>query len=162
MKDFELEQFEAELEALRPAHPDPAALERLRSELSAKRAAGQALSPTSPAGPPNWTFLRWLIPGAIAACTLALGWITYRDSGRRTAPPVAVVAAPALKADKVEIDRQWVADFDAVARLPDGVPLRFRCEQWLDKVRVRDSATGLVLERTTPRLEIVPVSLETY
>ena len=76
--------------------------------------------------------------------------------------PLASSARPLLKADKVEIDRQLVAGFDAIARLPSGEPIRFRCQQWMDKVRLRDSGAGLVIERTTPRLEIVPVRFETY
>jgi hypothetical protein len=67
-----------------------------------------------------------------------------------------------LKADKVEIDRQLVADFDAITDLPGAQPMRFRCEQWVDKVRLRDTAAGLVIERTTPRVKIVPVRFDTY
>ena len=55
-----------------------------------------------------------------------------------------------------------VASFDAVARLPGGEPVRFRCREWADDVVVRDPARGIVIERRTPRLEVVPVSIETY
>ena len=79
------------------------------------------------------------------------------------APPLHVGghAAPLLKADKVEIDRQLVADFDAVGKLPSGEPVRFRCQQWMEKVWLRDTAKGVVIEQTTPRLEIVPIRFET-
>jgi hypothetical protein len=62
----------------------------------------------------------------------------------------------------VEIDRQLLAQFEAVGRLPDGRPVRFRCSQWMDDLLVRDSADGLILKRTAPRLEIVPIGFETY
>jgi hypothetical protein len=55
-----------------------------------------------------------------------------------------------------------VAAFDAVARLPDGQPVRFRCREWSDGVVLRDSARGIVIEQRMPRLEVVPVSFETY
>ena len=67
-----------------------------------------------------------------------------------------------LKADKLEIDRHLIARFDAIGHLPNGQPVRFRCAQWLDNVSVRDSATGLLIERTAPRLEIVPIGFEAY
>jgi hypothetical protein len=67
-----------------------------------------------------------------------------------------------LKADRVEINRQLLANYDAVGRLPGGEPVRFRCAQWMDKVSVSDSAAGFRIERTIPRLEIVPIGFETY
>jgi hypothetical protein len=75
---------------------------------------------------------------------------------------LAFSAQPLIKADNLEIDRQLIADFDAVGQLPNGDPVRFRCQQWLDKVWLRDSVAGLVIERTVPRLEIIPVHMETY
>jgi len=55
-----------------------------------------------------------------------------------------------------------VATFDAVGQLPDGEPIRLRCRQWRDEVILRDSARGVVIERQSPRLEVVPVKFETY
>ena len=75
----------------------------------------------------------------------------------RTAP-----AQTTLKADTVEIAREWVGSFDAVARMPGGEPVRFRCREWTDAVVWRDSAHGIVVEQRTPRLEVVPVSFDTY
>jgi hypothetical protein len=67
-----------------------------------------------------------------------------------------------VKADKVEFGQDLVATFDAVARLPSGQPVRFRCRQWSDQMVMRDSSKGLVIEERTPRLEVVPVRFETY
>jgi hypothetical protein len=67
-----------------------------------------------------------------------------------------------LKADDVQIDEQLVSTFDAVAPLPSGEPVRFRCRQWLDEVVLRDSKRGVEVTRRVPRVEVVPVSFETY
>jgi hypothetical protein len=100
----------------------------------------------------------------IAAAVAAAVWLL------RPTPPAAGVAQtltavpkkPTLKADRVEIDRQLVGAFDAVARLPSGEPIRFRCRQWMDQVVFRDSSRGVVVEKRSPRLEVVPVGFETY
>lgn len=73
-----------------------------------------------------------------------------------------MAAATPLKADSVQIDRQLVASFDAVARLPGGEPIRFRCREWVDEVVLQDKARGLVVEQRAPRLEVIPVRFETY
>jgi hypothetical protein len=67
-----------------------------------------------------------------------------------------------LKADAVEIDKPLVAAFDTVARLPGGEPVRFRCREWNDHLVMRDSARGVVFEQDVSRIEVVPVSIETY
>ena len=152
------EQFEAELKQLRPAKPSSAILNQVLDRL------GPAQPPHNPVRKSvGWNvslLLRWLgSAGAVAVLCAGLFWKHETSHSRlstASSPP------PVLKADKIEIDRRLVADFDAVAKLPSGVPVRFRCEQWMDKVRWRDSARGLVVEQTTPRLEIVPVRFETY
>jgi hypothetical protein len=84
-------------------------------------------------------------------------WQANLPSGRETAAP----GSP-LKADDVQIDEQLVSTFDAVAPLPSGEPVRFRCRQWLDEVVLRDSKRGVEVTRRVPRVEVVPVSFETY
>ena len=91
-----------------------------------------------------------------------LVWWPVRHEDRQGNLQRSAVAEPALKADKVELDQQLVASFDAVARLPSGQPVRFRCREWADAVVLSDSASGIVVEQRTPRLEVVPVSFETY
>jgi hypothetical protein len=75
--------------------------------------------------------------------------------------PISSRVKPA-KPEEIEIGRTLVATFDAVAELPSGEPVRFRCQQWADTTRFRDRARGINVEQSTPRLEIVPVSLDTY
>jgi len=107
---------------------------------------------------------RWLIP-AVATVLLVVGFPLLRPGGlkpRAREPGLAVGARPALKADDIQIDRQLVAAFDAIAHLPDGEPVRLRCREWADEVVMRDSARGITIERHIPRVEVVPVSFETY
>ena len=152
MNESELEQFESELKELRPA-PMPA------------RVSGCLLAsvPSTPARRSNsfgWqNYLRWLIP---ATAMTAIGILVLSHTGLRHPSKTLLASSSPLKADKVEINRQLLADFDAIGRLPDGRPVRFRCSQWLDNVRLHDSAAGLTIERSSPRLEIVPVGFETY
>ena len=73
-----------------------------------------------------------------------------------------VAAAPLLKADEVKIDQRLVSSFDAVARLPSGEPVRFRCENWMDEFVLSDKSRGVVVENRKPRFEVLPVGYETY
>jgi hypothetical protein len=92
---------------------------------------------------------------------LLVWWPSTPENRQQDSPPGAAAEA-ALKADEVEIDQQLIVAFDAVARLPGGQPIRFRCREWADEVVLTDSAHGVVIEQRTPRLEVVPVSFETY
>jgi hypothetical protein len=159
----DLESFERELEGLRPAKPPEEFLARLAKALPdgppAQRRAPELKHHWIP-----WRFLlRWLAPAAAVVAIIAL--LSWRDE-LRSPHPVArgpnLTTPKLLKADNVEIDQRLVAAFDAVARLPDGEPVRFRCREWTDQVVLRDSARGITIERRTPRLEVIPVSLETY
>jgi hypothetical protein len=114
---------------------------------------------------PLWQLLfRWLAPTAAAAALVAalLFWWPLAPGHRAPAKPPIASLNTAPKPDAIEIDLQLVALFDAVAELPSGQPVRFRCHEWADEVVFRDPARGLVIERRTPRLEVVPVSFETY
>jgi hypothetical protein len=162
MNEFDPEQFEAELKTLHPAKPPEQAFDKILTRLT-RRTDLFAEGPfTRRTAHRSWNFLRWLAPATAAATITLLLLHNHLAAKRNQIRSVATSSAAKLKADKIEIDRQLIANFDAIARLPSGEPVRFRCEQWTDKVRVRDSAAGLVLERTTPRLEIVPVSFDTY
>jgi hypothetical protein len=114
---------------------------------------------------PLWSLLlRWLVPATAAAGLVAalLVWWQHAQPQPQHAKAAVAASKPASKPDEVEIDRQLVALFDAVAQLPSGQPVRFRCREWSDEVVLRDPAGGIVIERRTPRLEVVPVRLEVY
>jgi hypothetical protein len=168
--NLDLEQFENQLRRLTPARPPEALLGRLQEAPN--------LAPTKPEAATKrhaptlslawWHRLGWLIPtaaGATAVLMLAVG-ITI---GRRVADSRSTAAAghtsgskAVAAAENIEFDQHVVASFDAVAQLPDGQPVRFRCREWSDGVVLTDPKSGLVIERKTPRLEIVPVSFDTY
>jgi hypothetical protein len=165
MNDDEL--FEAELKQLKPAQPPAQFLERLTtapihapertrvSQTGWKRFLNLWFS--RPAG-------RWFAPAsalAIGFGSLLLLRLTSLPTKPPSPQPFHATQTP-LKANNVEIDHRLLASFDAIARLPDGAPVRLRCRQWTDQVRVVDSSGDVVIEQTKPRLEIIPVKFETY
>ena len=109
------------------------------------------------------SWLRWLAPAAAAvAAAFALILLLGHQGIRGHATTKTATAPAALNANDVEIDRQLVASFQAVATLPGGEPVRVRCREWMDQVVLRDAARGLTIEQRTPRFEIIPVELETF
>jgi hypothetical protein len=82
--------------------------------------------------------------------------------GAKPNPSTGPSVRSALRADNVEIDRQLVSAFEAVATLPDGEPVRIRCREWMDEVVLHDSKSGVAIRQRTPRFEVIPVRLETY
>ena len=163
MNDGNHELFEAELRKLTPARPPT---ELMRKLAAPDRFGSPAIpQPSSINYQPTWRRLMcWLAPaaavGAVAITLLLWRWSRPENEASGSAPVAA--DKPVLKADDVEFDQQLVASFDAVARLPSGQPVRFRCREWSDEVVLRDSVSGIVIEQRTPRLEVVPVSFETY
>lgn len=166
MSLFDPEQFETELKRLRPAKVSEDVICRSISELAPPPSLPRPA--TENRFDWNWMrLLRWLVPATAAAAVtaLCLGELFKHQPPAHPEVQTRQLAATStrpLKADKVEIDRKLVADFDAITRLPGGEPVRFRCEQWLERVRWRDSAKGVLVEQTTPRLEMVPIRFETY
>ncbi len=151
----EYDPFEKELLRHRPA----AAPSELMAKLTVARPRSRPVLRHAEPVKSFWPLLRqWLIPATAVVVAGVLLWRFYpgTNSDKRTAE-----AAP-VKADEVQIDRELVASFDTVARLPGGEPVRFRCREWLDEVTVSDKERGLVIERRMPRLEVVPVRFETY
>src|SRR5262249_21643654 len=165
MKSDNPESFETELQRLKPAKPPQELAVRLVNLAPARFTKQLQLSRKPKTSSSTWWWLlRWLAPGAIAA-SVGLGIWFRQASGSRNNLAHQAVALPIktpVKADDVEIDRQLLTAFDAVARLPGGEPVRFRCREWMDQVVLRDSARGVVIEQRTPRLEVVPVRFETY
>jgi hypothetical protein len=164
MNDDAPELIEAELHRLNPVRPPEAFMARLAAARPAPRAQREGRSqPWAQFDSWRW-LLRWLAP-VTAAVAVVAALLVWRWPGADRTPaalPKEVAAKSALRANAVEFDRELVASFDAVARLPSGEPVRFRCREWTDGVVLRDAARGVVIERRTPRLEVVPVSFETY
>jgi hypothetical protein len=165
----EHECFEAELRRLRPVRLTDDTLDRFAAVRQCQ--AGTTHRRTQA----DWPFLdsvrwcslrRWLAPalGAVVVAIAMAGWWGWRHSSdpAGNAQGQAASPSPMLNADTVEIDRQLVASFDAIASLPDGEPVRVRFSEWEDQVCFRDTARGVTVEKRTPRLEVVPVRFETY
>lgn len=167
MPNFDPLEFEREMKRLRPAEPPQELVARLsginpmkpaRDEMAGRRADGFLC---------RLRGLLWLAP---AAAALVLGAFLLRHQlSLPSAPPAqkggvnpAALTSHAIRADQIEIDQQLVTAFDAIARLPGGVPVRFHCREWKDEIVVHDRSRGLVIERQAPRLEVVPVRFETY
>jgi hypothetical protein len=156
--------MENDLQKLKPARPP----EELMARLAAAQPEPRAL-PLPKIAPlrrivTGHPLLRWLAP-VTAAAVMLIGlslWHSIRSTGKPRRQSFAVFAKPTSKADDVEIDRRLVAAYDAVAQLPDGQPVRFHCREWADNMVLRDPVRGVVIEQRTPRMEIVPMRIETY
>ncbi len=163
MKEYEQEResVEEELQRLRPAKLPV----NLVARLSAARPHARARPPIRAALPSaalGCRWWRWLAPATAAVCAAAFWWLAQnRESAEDIGASSAGSATP-LRADEVAIDRELVGFFDAVATLPDGEPVRVRFRGWMDEVVLRDTAQGVAIHQRTPRIEVVPVSFETY
>ncbi len=149
--------FETELRKLNPAKPPEELLARLESLRK-----DEDRKPIVPIGAVWGSWWRWLAPLAtgVAVILLLLHW--RHDQIPTAGTRIARTGHQVSQTNNVEFNQQLLAAFDAVARLPGGEPIRFRCREWQDLVTLRDPARGLVIEQRTPRLEIVPVSFDTY
>ena len=163
MNDFDAKAFEAELGRLRPARPPEHLVERLAQTLSkAPRRMAAGDRPARSDVALTWLWRLLPLAGAAAALTLLLLREPRPPPGQPARPALRASTLPTLQADGVEIDRHLITSFDAVARLPGGEPIRFRCQEWMDGLVLRDSARGIEIEHRQPRLEIVPVGYEAY
>ncbi len=161
MNEQDNERLEAELRRMKPARlPD-----ELQSRLEAARPQPLWHTVTRqrsrPQPPGWWLWLRWLAPAMVAGLALLLV-VAQADRKLPGVSPTTAATEPPLKADQVEINHKLLASFDTVANLPDGEPVRFRCREWVDAVTLRDSASGVEVVQRTPRIEVVPVSFETF
>ena len=166
MTEFDPSDFEKELKRLKPAAPSPEALGRLSMIPVEKSLCANPVPPVEG----FWSRLfrsYWLVPAA-AALVIGAVLLSLQLSSRparsiqKLGTKTAASANHPIRADQIEIDQQLVTAFDAIARLPDGVPVRFHCREWKDEIVVRDSSRGVVIEREAPRLEVIPVRFETY
>jgi hypothetical protein len=161
--DHDCELFEAEVHRLKPAMPLEDFMARLVEAQPLPLAERKSAHRPMQGDGLRWLF-RWLAPIAAAAAVVValLVWLLPWLGNKLPIRLATSQSNPVLRADNVEIDRRLVAAFDAVAQMPDGEPMRFRCFEWADEVVLRDSARGIVVEQRAPRLEAVPVSFETY
>lgn len=172
LHDQEVEAFEAELRKVKAAPAPDALVSRL---LAAQPKPQPTVFDRVHSEPQTYAWLRllrWLAPATALGALLLVTLGRYPSvptgrSGTNSQQPQADSASLASAVqpgnkDEIEIGRTLVATFDAVAEMPSGEPVRFRCQEWADTTVFRDRARGVSIERSTPRLEIVPISFETY
>jgi hypothetical protein len=160
----EHELMEVELRRLTPAEPPREFMVRLERLLPAAPASAKPARPLISPTSFWWQLARWLAPvtAGVVLIIAALVWLPLKPATETGRSNPKIAAKSALKPDDVEIDRQLVAAYDAVAQMPDGEPVRFRCQQWMDDVVLRDAARGLRIEQRTPRFEVVALKQDTY
>jgi len=165
--EHEQEGFEAQLRQVKPGGLPEELMVRLRTSVVSSPAATSRNSGQSRPSPDFLQILKWLIPATAAILITAVIWrnqqdVTGRSVSNTPSKGIAAAATPLLKADNVQIGKELVSSFDAVAMLPGGEPVRFRCQQWMNKVVVDDEKQGLLVESRSPRFVVVPVGFETY
>jgi hypothetical protein len=171
MTDLEQDEFERCLQSIKPARPPENLSKRLQSLEPTPKAEVRTASSVEEISillqiMRHWR--RWLVSGSAVTLALLLAWKSslQLDLHNRSVPiksqsnPAA--ATTLVKVDDVKIDQKLVSSFDAVARLPSGEPVRFRCENWMDQVVMSDKAGGLVVENCKPRVEVAAIGFETY
>jgi len=163
MTDHELETFAASLRQIKPGRLPEEFHERLRSvpwqPVVPPIAHRQPIAVTANFG---WLW-RSLIP-ATAAIIIAVVWLGRQSSNSTRSPqtPPLASTAPSLEVDTVEWSQELLSSFDAVATLPSGEPVRFRCQQWQNKLTLDDQKQGLLVENWSPQIVVVPVRFESY
>ena len=155
MKPEEQDRLEAALRQISPAAPPDELMERLRRQIiaaplsvkPARRAIGWFA---------GWRRLAILAP---AAAVVVL-WLALRPADQ--SDNAALPGYGGIKAEAVQVDHSLIASFDTVAQVPGEEPVRFRCREWQDDVLIKDNVHGVVISKSTPRVEVVPVRFEIY
>jgi hypothetical protein len=158
MMEDELERFEADLGRTAPAPAPPHLMEQLRIATGPR-------PPERQAPRPRFGWKPWLIGWrGLAVAAPAVAAIVFCLTPHPAVEPVKINNSnlPATEPNAVQVGYSLVASFDAVAQVPGAEPVRFRCREWQDDVVIHDDAHGMVISRSTPRIEMIPVRFETY
>jgi len=164
MNDVEMDRFERELRQLNPATPPPPLVDRLAIEpdCSSDHHSHVDEPPATSAGGMRWAnWIRWLAPIAGTAVVAAVFWL-HRTGERPVSVRRDTVAADQWMPEEIEVDRQLMVAFEGVARLPDGMPFRFRYYGWDEEFVARDASGTVEVRQRQPRAEIVPVTMAVY
>jgi len=155
MNDREREVMEVELRRCQPGQPPRELIERMLAAVPAPPSPRPQRRPIATRSTEWWwTWLRWLAP--VSAVGL-LAFVSVRQIPWALNHPLA-----GINADDVQISHKLVSSYDAVGELPGGESVRFRVREWSDSTMFQDSARGLMVEQSQPRLEVLPVRFETY
>jgi hypothetical protein len=155
----ELDKLEAELRQIPPAEVPLELMEKLRVVTIGehpvnRRQAGSAF---------RWLdiFTGWrFMATATAAAIVLIAWGVSLPNAvpNKTNQP----QSSGMDVTAVQAGHSLVASFDMVAQLPGGEPVRFRCREWQDDVVIHDKVHGMMISKSTPRIEVIPVRFETY
>jgi len=158
MKQDEQERLETALRQVAPAVPPDDLITRINIAMAGSRTGRQ---PQAPAVRVNKWFGAWYrLTLAVPVAAVVLLWLAFRPVS--PAMPDISQKAHVLKPNHVQVGHSLVASFDTVAEVPGAAPVRFHCREWEDNVVVNDDVHGVVISKTTPRVEIIPVRFETY
>ena len=157
MKQDEQERLETALRQISPAAPPDDLMARLHDAMDEASAGKQRQKTVFRVT--KWFSGWYRLTLAAPAAAVILLWLAFRPATLPT--PAISPKAPDMKANDVQVGHSLVASFDTVAELPGAIPVRFHCREWEDNVVVH-GANGVVISKTTPRVEIVPVRFETY
>jgi hypothetical protein len=162
VNEQEQEKFEAELRRITPARLPEHFLARLQAARPDAKPAPQKRAQEAAAMPGWQNLLNWLTPAlALASVVLFVSRLDFNTESIADKVPLPTMAY-GMKADGVRVDQELVSSFDVVAKLPTGEPVRFRCQKWKDELIVTDKSSGIEIEQSSPRVEVVPVRFETY
>ena len=152
--------LEEELRRLRPAVPPEAFQQRLLGVVARPARA-------RPAAPSTWrAFLRrprtaaWLAAPAFALA-LAAAFLWPRPAPRTV--PSSRAAAADFVPDSITMSQEVLARYDgSIVQRPDGEVVRLICYDRVNRVILKDSRQGSVIEHQEPQREIVPVHINVY
>jgi hypothetical protein len=163
VNEQEQEKFEAELRRIQPAPLPKDLIARLQAAKPVTEPP-QSIRPRPLADEAFWPgLLRWLVPAlALTAVALVIWHVKFGSLDSADNKSALPAMAYGMKADGVQVDQELVSSYDVVAKLPSGEPVRFRCKKWKDDLLVTDNSRGIEIEQSSPRVEVVPVRVETY
>jgi hypothetical protein len=158
-------RFENELRRLIPADTSGA----LRSALAVELNVAVAHASVVPRGRLRSIWFAWSIAG-VSVCLAAV--LVFRDAfrARQSVSPPQVQSANVLNADSsddlrmVPVDSSGillVALDEGIVYLESGQPVRKLRLQYVDTVRLRDTAATAAIEITTPREEVRLLPIDT-
>ena len=158
--------FEEELRRLRPAAP-PAAFQQRLLDIAAEP-RGRSRDAALPAAPPfAWLAALWRpraaawIAASVFGLALAAAFLWHRPQPAVPAVPRAATAD--FVPDSITLSQEVLARYDgSIVQRPDGEVVRLICYDRVDRVILKDSRQGSIVEHREPRREIVPVHLDVY